>query len=67
MPDFGSSVLSCGERERLELELREVRTRGQYLTRLRPLSHEERREWERREREAHARLLDHDQEHGCCG
>ncbi|HEY2457216.1 MAG TPA: hypothetical protein VGI13_07955 [Candidatus Acidoferrum sp.] len=43
----------------------EVRTRGQYLTRLRPLSREERAEWDRRERAAMAQLVEHDLEHGC--
>jgi hypothetical protein len=57
--------LSCTDRERLEFELLEVRTRGQYLTRLRALSAEERAEWDRRERAATARLVDHDLEHGC--
>jgi hypothetical protein len=65
MPETRFAVLSCVEHERLEFELREVRTRGQYLTRLRPLSREERLEWDRRERSALARLVDHDLEHGC--
>ncbi|HEX8871421.1 MAG TPA: hypothetical protein VF758_01570 [Candidatus Acidoferrum sp.] len=60
------AVLSCIEHERLEFELLEVRTRGQYLTRLRGLSREERAEWDRRERAALARLVDHDLAHGCC-
>ena len=34
-------VLSCVEHERLAFELLEVRTRGQYLTRLRGISREE--------------------------
>jgi hypothetical protein len=34
-------VLSCMDRERLEFELLEIRTRSQYLTRLRPLSREQ--------------------------
>ena len=58
-------VLCCVEHERLEFELLEVRTRGQYLIRLRSLSREERSEWDRRERQALASLVDHDLEHGC--
>lgn len=61
------AVLTCIEHERLEFELIEVRTRGQYLTRLRPLSREERSEWDRRERTALAKLVDHELEHGCNG
>jgi len=59
------AVASCIEHERLAFELLEVRTRGQYLTRLRPLSPEERAEWDRRERAALAQLVDHELEHGC--
>jgi hypothetical protein len=40
-------VLSCVEHERLTFELLEVRTRGQYLTRLRGISREEQAEWDR--------------------
>ncbi len=58
-------VLNCIEHERLEFELIEVRTRGQYLTRLRSLSPQECAEWDRRERVALANLVDHDMEHGC--
>ncbi len=58
-------VLSCVEHERLAFELLEVRTRGQYLTRLRGISREEQAEWDRRERAALARLVDHELEHGC--
>jgi hypothetical protein len=65
MPNALCSVLSCIEHERLAFELLEVRTRGQYLTRLRSLSREERSEWDRRERAATASLVNHDQEHGC--
>jgi hypothetical protein len=65
MPLPRLAVLSCVEHEKLEFELLEVRTRGQYLTRLRSLSREEQSEWDRREREAMARLTDHDLEHGC--
>jgi hypothetical protein len=49
----------------LELEWLDVRTRGQYLRRLRPLSRPEQAEWDRREQAALARLVDHDLEHGC--
>jgi hypothetical protein len=67
MPKTLSSVLSCIEHERLEFELIEVRTRGQYLTRLRSLSKYEQAEWDRRESEALAELVDHELEHGCNG
>jgi hypothetical protein len=65
MPNTRSSVLSCIEHERLEFELIEVRTRGQYLTRLRSLSPSERAEWDRRESKALAELVVHELEHGC--
>jgi hypothetical protein len=65
MPQRQLTVLSCIEHERLEFELIEVRTRGQYLTRLRSLSRDEQAEWDRRERQALANLVDHDLEHGC--
>jgi hypothetical protein len=58
-------VLSCVEHERLEFELLEVRTRGQYLARLRSISREEQAEWDRREQRALASLVDHELEHGC--
>ena len=67
MTKFHTSVLTCSEHERLEFELIEVRTRGQYLTRLRSLSREEQSEWDRRERAALARLVDHELEHRCNG
>ena len=67
MTETRSNVLSCVEHERLEFELLEVRTRGQYLTRLRSLSREERAEWDRREQRALASLVDHELEHGCNG
>jgi hypothetical protein len=67
MPITSTGVLSCIEHERLAFELLQVRTRGQYLTRLRPLSREERSEWDRRERAAQAILVHHDLEHGCSG
>jgi hypothetical protein len=57
MRDLRSRVLSCAEHERLEFELLDVRSRGQYLTRLRGVSREE--------RTALSRLADHDLEHGC--
>lgn len=65
MPQTRSNVLSCVEHERLEFELLEVRTRGQYLTRLRSISREEQAEWDRREQRALASLVDHELEHGC--
>ena len=65
MYDSRLAVTSCLEHERLAFELLEVRTRGQYLTRLRPLTGQEREEWDRRERAALARLVDHELEHGC--
>lgn len=65
MADLRNSVPSCIERERLEFEVLELRTRGQYLTRLRKLSREEQGEWDRREQAALSRLVDHDLEHGC--
>ena len=67
MTSSSAGVLSCIERERLEFELLEVRTRGQYLTRLRRLTRQEQDEWDRREGAALARLADHDLEHGCNG
>jgi hypothetical protein len=56
MSDLPTGVLCCIERERLELEWLEVRTRGQHLRRLRNLSRSEWAEWDRRERAALARL-----------
>jgi hypothetical protein len=64
---LSGSVLCCIEQERLEFEMLEVRTRGQYLTRLRRLTREEPAEWDRREGKALARLADHDLEHRCGG
>ena len=60
-----STVASCIEHERLAFELLEVRTRVQYLTRLRALTGAERAELDRREREALGQLVDHELEHGC--
>jgi len=67
MTDLRSAVPTCIERERLAFEPLEVRTRGQYLTRLRRLSREECAEWDRRQRTALASLVDHDLEHRCSG
>ncbi len=67
MPQKQLAVLSCIEHERLEFELIEVRTRGQYLTRLRRLSREEQAEWDRREQHALSTLVDHELEHRCSG
>ena len=52
MRGFSSSVLSCLERERLEEELSEARTRGQYLSRLRRLTPPERVALDEREQAA---------------
>jgi hypothetical protein len=65
MRGFSSGVLSCLERERLEEELSEARTRGRNLSRLRHLSHRERVALDEREQAAQTRLRDHDAEHGC--
>lgn len=65
MAGFQSTVLTCIEHERLAFELLELRTRGQYLTRLRRVSRQEQAELERREQAALARLVDHEREHGC--
>jgi hypothetical protein len=65
MRGFSNNVLSCLERERLEEELSEARTRGRNLSRLRQLTHRERMALDEREQTAQARLRDHDVEHGC--
>ena len=65
MRSFASSVLSCLERERLEEELTEVRTRGRNLSRLRHLTPFERAALDEREQEAQTRLRNHEMEHGC--
>lgn len=65
MHGFASNVLSCQERERLEEELFEVRTRGRYLSRLRHLSCRERAALDEREETAQARLAEHEVAHGC--
>jgi hypothetical protein len=59
-----NGVLCCREREQLEQEWLEVRTRGLYLIRLRRLSRLEHAEWDRREQAALGKLADHDLEHG---
>ena len=65
MNDPRPTVARCLEHEKLAFELLEVRTRVQYLTRLRALTGEERAELDRREREALGQLADHELEHGC--
>jgi len=65
MRGFSNGVLSCLERERLEEELSEARTRGRNLSRLRQLTHLERVALDEREQTAQTRLRDHDAEHGC--
>ena len=65
MRGFSSNVLSCLERERLEEELTEARTRGRNLSRLRRLTPFERAALEEREQAAQARLASHEVEHGC--
>jgi hypothetical protein len=65
MAGLWTGIPSCAEHERLEFELLELRTRGQYLVRLRDLTRLEQSEWDRRERAALLRLLDHEREHGC--
>jgi hypothetical protein len=67
MPQKQPAVLSCIEHERLEFELIEVRTRGQYLTRLRRRSREEQADWDRREQQALSSLVDHELEQWCSG
>ena len=54
MRGFSSSVLSCLERERLEEEFFEARTRGRNLSRLRQLTHRERMALDEREQTAQA-------------
>jgi len=65
MSGFPSNVLSCLERERLEEELTEARTRGRNLSRLRKLTSFEKAALEEREQAAQARLVDHEMAHGC--
>jgi len=65
MRDDSNGVLSCLERERLEEELSEARSRGRNLSQLRNLTPLERTALEGREQAAQTRLRDHDAEHGC--
>jgi len=65
MHGFASSALSCQERERLEEELFEARTRGRYLSLLRHLTCREQAALDEREEAAQARLADHEVAHGC--
>jgi hypothetical protein len=65
MHGFASNVLSCQERERLEGELFEARTRGRYLSRLRHLTYQEQAALDEREQAAQARLAEHEVAHGC--
>ena len=65
MRGLASGVQSCLERERLEEELTEARTRGRNLSRLRHLTRLERAALEEREQAAQARLKSHEVEHGC--
>lgn len=65
MHGFASNVLSCQERESLEEELFEARTRGRNLSRLRHLNYRERMALEAREQAAQARLAEHEVAHGC--
>jgi hypothetical protein len=65
MHGFASNVLSCQERERLEEELFETRTRGRYLSRLRHLSYREQVALDEREEAVQVRLAEHEVAHGC--
>ena len=65
MRGYSSGVLSCQERERLEEEFTEARTRGRNLSRLRQLTAAERATLDEREQAALTRLRNHDAEHGC--
>lgn len=65
MHGFASNVLSCQEREKLEEEFFEARTRGRYLSRLRHLTYRERAVLDEREEAAQARLAEHEVAHGC--
>jgi len=65
MRDDSNGVPSCLERERLEEELSEARSRGRNLSQLRNLTPLERTALEGREQAAQTRLRDHDAEHGC--
>jgi len=65
MRALSNIVLSCVERDRLESELSEARIRVRNLSRLRHLTPPELAVLDQREYTAHARLRDHDAEHGC--
>ena len=65
MSDLRFHVLTCIEHERLTFELLELRTRGQYLNRLRGLTLAEQADWDQQEQAALSRLVDHELEHGC--
>ena len=65
MSDLLFHARICIEHERLAFELLELRTRGQYLSRMRRLTQTEQAEWDRREQSALSRLVDHELEHGC--
>ena len=65
MHGFASNVLSCQEREKLEEEFFEARTRGRNLSRLRHLTYRERVALDEREEAAQARLAEHEVAHGC--
>jgi hypothetical protein len=65
MHGFASNVLSCQERERLEGELFEARTRGRNLSRLRHLTYREQAALDEHEQAAQARLAEHEVAHGC--
>lgn len=65
MRGLWTDVLSCRERERLEEEFHEARTRGRNLSRLRHLTLRETVALDEREQIVQARLRDHDLEHGC--
>ena len=65
MRGFRMDVPSCLERQRLEEELSEARTRGRNVSRLRHLTPLERAALDEREQAAQTQLRDHDAEHGC--
>ena len=65
MRGLWTDVPSCRERERLEEEFHEARTRGRNLSRLRLLTLREHAALDEREQMAQRRLRDHDLEHGC--
>jgi len=65
MQAYASHVLSCQERERLEEELFEARTRRRNLSRLRQPTNRERVALDEREEAAQVRLAEHEVTHGC--